>query len=317
MGVNMMEKSVLRNRVILFLAIIYTFLFVGWLLTVKLSEPHNQTAYTLFWALFSVFPVIATLLTRLITRDKSPWYLKPHFRRSWKTYLLAAFLSGGAIFLGAWLYYLIFPQDLDLSARNLVDRYAQYGAPDTIQSTSNTIFLVGAAFIFISPLVFPVHLFALGEEIGWRGYLLPLLLNLMSQRNAVLLHGLLWGVAHVPLIYFGFNYGLDYWGAPFTGMLMMILVCIVLGIWLSYVTMRSESIIPACILHGAANVIGEIPVFVSLLGVSPLIGPNPTGIVGMSGLIIGAVFWFWKLSNTPIPYPPDQEEYPAPGWVNL
>lgn len=38
---------------------------------------------------------------------------------------------------------------------------------------------------------------------------------------------------------------------------MMILVCVVLDIWLSYVTIKSNSIISASILHGSVNVMGE------------------------------------------------------------
>ncbi len=247
-----------------------------------------------------MLPVIATILTRVITQDKSPWYLKPNFRKSWKTYLLAAFLPGVAIFLGGLLYFLLFPQDLDLSARNLVAQYGQYGAPDSLLLTPQTVFWIGLAFIFLSPLVLPVHLFALGEEIGWRGYLLPILLKLTSPRKAVLLHGVLWGLAHAPLIYFGFNYGSSYWGAPWSGMLMMTLVCVVLGTWLAYVTIKSESILPAAILHGAGNVIGELPVLVSFLSVSPLLGPNPTGLIGMGGLIIGAIFLIAKLGKAEV-----------------
>ena len=133
-----------------------------------------------------------------------------------------------------------------MGARNLVAQYGQYGAPETIHFTVQTVILIGLAFIVISPLVFPVHIFALGEEIGWRGYLLPILLKLTSPRKATLLHGLLWGLAHAPLIYFGFNYGSDYWGAPWSGILMMTLVCVVLGTWLAYVTIQSQSILPAC-----------------------------------------------------------------------
>jgi len=44
-------------------------------------------------------------------------------------------------------------------------------------------------------------------------------------------------------------YGPDYWGAPWSGILMMTLVCVVLGTWLAYVTLRSASILPAAIFH--------------------------------------------------------------------
>ncbi len=288
-----METAILKQRVALYLATLYGFLLLVWLAALALPS-----AYTVLWSLFSVLPVLATILTRAITKDKSPWYLKPNFRKNRKTYLFAAFLPGVAIFLGGLLYFSLFLQDLDLTARNLVALYGQYGAPETIQFTVQTVILIGLAFIVLSPLVLPVHLFALGEEIGWRGYLLPLLLKLTSPLKAVLLHGLLWGLAHAPLIYFGFNYRSDYWGAPLTGILMMTLVCVVLGTWLAYVTIQANSILPAVLLHGASNVIGEMAAFVSFLSVSPLLGPNPTGLIGMSGLLLGAAILLWNMSGT-------------------
>lgn len=288
-----METAILKQRAALYLATLYGFLLLVWLAALALPS-----AYTVLWSLFSVLPVLATILTRVITKDKSPWYLKSNFRKNWKTYLFAAFLSGIAIFLGGLLYFSLFPQDLDLTARNLVAQYGQYGAPENIQFTVQTVILIGLAFIVLSPLVLPVHLFALGEEIGWRGYLLPILLKLTSPLKAVLLHGLLWGLAHAPLIYFGFNYSSDYWGAPLTGIMMMTLVCVVLGTWLAYVTIQANSILPAVLLHGASNVIGEMAAFVSFLSVSPLLGPTPTGLIGMSGLLIGAAILLWKMSGT-------------------
>jgi len=289
---NFMKKQELKKRAFFYVTILYGILAICWLATIILPEFFKG-----LWALFSVLPVLATFLTRILTKDKSPWYLKPNFSRHWRTYLFSMFAPGLAIFLGGLLYFTIFPNDLDLTARNLVAQYSQYGAPDTLLLTPWTIFLVGFGFIFISPLVLPVHLFALGEEIGWRGYFLPILLRLTSPRKAILIHGLLWGVAHGPLIYFGFNYGSSYWGAPWSGILMMILVCVVLGTWLSYVTLRSRSILPAAILHGTGNVIGELPALVVFLGVSPLLGPNPTGLIGLSGLLLGAGFILWKLED--------------------
>ena len=292
-----MEDHLLKQRAYIYLSILYGFLFIGWLLNVLLPEPFVQYAYTIFWGLFSVFPILSTFLTRKITHDHSPWLLRPNFRKKWKTYLVAAFLPGVAIFFGALLFFVIFPHDLDLTARNLVEQYSQFGAPETLLLNPTSIILVGIAFIFISPFIIPVHIFALGEEIGWRGYFLPILLKLMNQRKAVILHGILWGLAHAPLIYLGFNYGFDYWGAPITGIIMMTLVCVVLGTWLGFVTIKSGSILPATIIHGAGNVIGELPLLVSYMSISSLLGPNPTGIIGLTGLLIGAIFIFFKLSK--------------------
>lgn len=284
-----MDTTLLKKRAVLYLTFLYGFLLLGWLLSIFMDVFFNM-----LWGAFSILPILATILTRVSTKDKSPWYLKPNLRKQWKTYLFAAFMPGLLIFLGGLLYFTIFPQDLDLTARNLVAQYGRYGAPQSLLLTPQTIILVGIAFIFISPLVFPVHLFALGEEIGWRGYFLPILLKIIGQRKAVLIHGVLWGLAHAPLVYFGFNYGTEYWGAPWSGMVMMILVCVVLGTWLADVTIQSGSIFPACIFHGAANVIGELAALVSFMRISPLLGPNPTGIIGLSGLFLGAIILILK-----------------------
>lgn len=148
---------------------------------------------------------MASFQTRTLTQDKSPWYLKSNFKTSWRTYLLAAIAPDVTIFFGAWLYFLLFPQDLDLAVRNLVAQYSQFGAPENLQLTSATVFGVEIAFIFISPLVLSVHFFALGDEIGWRGYLLPIFLKLIGQHKAVVLRGLLWGLSP-PSPSWGFGY---------------------------------------------------------------------------------------------------------------
>lgn len=285
-----MEKNILKKRIILYLILIYVFLFLGWLSILAFPD-----AYIIVWGLFSIFPVIATIITRKITQDKSPWLLKPNFKKNGKIYLFSAFAPGAAIFIGALVFFLLFPNDLDFSGRYIIENYSQYGAPATLHLTVGNIITIGIGAIIISPFIIPVHIFALGEEIGWRGYLLPLLLQITSTRKAVILHGFLWGIAHAALIYFGFNYSNAYWGAPYSGMIMMIFVCVVLGIWLAYVTIKSGSIIPATILHGASNVIGELPIMVSLLSVSRLLGPNPTGIIGLSGLMLGALLLLLRL----------------------
>ena len=98
---------------------------------------------------------------------------------------------------------------------------------------------------------------AFGEEIGWRGFLLPLLTEELGIQKAVLLNGILWGIAHAPLVCFGLNYTGDYPGAPWYGILMMVLFATSTGIFLSDLTLKSRSIFPACIAHGAINAIRE------------------------------------------------------------
>lgn len=292
-----MEKNLLNKRIVIFLVIVYGCTSIGELLALLLPKPYNTNAYSVLILCFSLFPLIATFITKKITKDKTKLNIKPNLRKNWRVYLMAAFVPGLAIFLGAVLYFLIFPNNLDLSGKYLIANYTKYGVPSDIHLTVAKVIKDGIMLIFISPLIFPVAVIAFGEEIGWRGYLLPLLLQKMEQRKAILLNGTLWGLGHAPLIYLGFNYGLGYWGAPITGIIMMTFLGTVVGVLLSYVTLKAESVIPACILHGSLNVIGEAPIFVATSSACCLLGPNPTGIIGMSGLIVLAFICLIKLKN--------------------
>jgi len=131
-----------------------------------------------------------------------------------------------------------------------------------------------------------------GEEFGWRAYLLPKLMPL-GGRRAVLLSGVIWGVWHWPVIAMGHNYGLDYPGYPWLGMLLMVLVCIGLGSFLSWVTLRAGSVWPAVIGHAAINGISALGTLALKPGAgNVLLGPLPVGIIGMSAWMLATVLIF-------------------------
>ena len=283
------RKKLIKKRVIIYLSFIYVLLLISWIYLAKLP---NRFLF------FSFIPLLSNLLTRIITKDKSQLMLKLNFRKNWKIYITSAFMPSIIIFFSAILFFLIFPNYLDLSAAKLVEIYGPFGLPGNLPHTVNSIIKIGIVGILISPFIIPILIFAFGEEIGWRGYLLPNMMELMNKRNAILLSSIFWGIAHAPLIYLGLNYGSDYWFFPYSGILMMTFVCVVLGVWLSYVTIKSNSIIPASILHGSINVIGEWPALVTKPGISRLIGPNPTGILGILGFVIVAIFFLYKLKKS-------------------
>jgi len=91
---------------------------------------------------------------------------------------------------------------------------------------------------------------ALGEELGWRGFLLPRLLPL-GTAPAVLVSGAVWGLWHTPLILLGYNYGAQTPG--WLGVLTMTGTCVVVGAVFSWLRLRSASIWPAALAHGAFN----------------------------------------------------------------
>lgn len=90
---------------------------------------------------------------------------------------------------------------------------------------------------------------AAGEEIGWRGYLLPKLLPL-GPVPAVLISGVIWGIWHAPLLLLGYNYP----GAPgWLAVLSMCGMCIVVGAIFGWLRLRSNSVWPAALAHGTFN----------------------------------------------------------------
>lgn len=89
---------------------------------------------------------------------------------------------------------------------------------------------------------------AFGEELGWRGWLLPNLLPLGTW-PALLLSGAIWGVWHAPLILLGYNYQ----RTDLVGLLLMVGWCMLLGVVIGWLRLRSASVWPAVIAHGAVN----------------------------------------------------------------
>lgn len=243
---------------------------------------------------FTFFPVLSALVTKRVTKVKSDYSLSLRVWKNKKMWLFSVFAPGVLIIMGSFLYFLLFP-----NAYSGVFAYGQLMGNDGTVVIKNA-FLFAVVCILFAALAIPIQLLELGEEIGWRGYLLPLQAAKYGERKAVLINGFEWGLAHLPLIYFGFNYSLDNVGAPWTNMLMMMLVCMVLGTLFSYVTIKTGNCMYAAIMHGVVNILGEIPVYLTYDRQSGLLGPNPTGLIGMSFLLIAAAVLLFQLEGTAV-----------------
>jgi len=237
------------------------------------------------------FPAIGVLLTRLITKEgfKDAW-LNPNLRKNLRFYLLAWFGPGILTLLGAGLYFLIFPGNFDPTFSYFTATLESTGASlETLPIPISLLMLVQCIQAFmLAPLMNFVTCF--GEEWGWRGYLLPKVSARFSTIPTILITGIIWGLWHAPLTAIGHNYGTGYPGFPFTGIAMMCLFCIIFGVILSFVTLKTKSCIPAVLGHGAVNGIAALGIYFTADGGNPFIGPAPTGIIGMIPAILLA-FW--------------------------
>lgn len=249
-----------------------------------------SVAAQLLTAACMFFPAIGVLLTRLITKEgfKNTW-LKPNLKKNLKTYLLAWFGPAILTFVGMGLYFLLYPGSFDPSLGYFTATLEAAGAPlETLPMSIGALMLVQCLqAVFLAPAMNFVTCF--GEEWGWRGYLLPKMQKLLPTGPMLIVTGIIWGLWHAPLTIIGHNYGLGYWGFPFTGIAMMCLFCTVLGIFLSYVTLKTESCIPAILGHGAINGIAAIGIYFTIDGGNPFVGPAPTGIIGLIPFILMAI----------------------------
>jgi len=129
--------------------------------------------------------------------------------------------------------------------------------------------------------------FALGEELGWRGYLLKALKNKRLLPVSLII-GFIWGLWHFPLILIGHNYPQH----PVAGVGMMIIFCILLSPLMIYIVIKSKSVITAAIFHGINNAIGGITVLY-IVGGNDLIN----GLYGLAGfftlLLVNIVFYLY------------------------
>ena len=245
------------------------------------------------------FPSMGVLLTRLITKEgfKNSWICL-NVNKHIKTCLLAYFGPGILTILGVIIYFVIFPSHFDPEFGFLVDALEASGAGVEDLQMPVVLFVIVQALtaLFLGPTMNFITCF--GEEWGWRGYLLPKMAEKLPAIPMLLINGLIWGLWHAPITAIGHNYGVGYPGFPFTGIAMMCFFCIVMGIFLSYVSLKTKSCLPAVFGHGAINSIAAIGMYFTKDGGNPFIGPAPTGIVGAIPFIVVAVvilvFYFGK-----------------------
>ena len=91
---------------------------------------------------------------------------------------------------------------------------------------------------------------AIGEEIGWRGFLVPELSKVVGFTGISLISGAMWAVYHFPVLIFAdYNAGTPVWFG---------VGCFTVGVVAesfiyAWLTLRSGSLWPAALLHGSHN----------------------------------------------------------------
>lgn len=93
-------------------------------------------------------------------------------------------------------------------------------------------------------------LFALGEEIGWRGFLVPKLARLTDFTKTSLISGVIWSIWHYPLVIFAnYNSGTPAW----YGLTCFTLMAVGMSFALCWIRLKSGSVWTAMFFHASHN----------------------------------------------------------------
>ena len=261
-----------------------------------LLQKQNAVLYQLALVATMLCPLLAVLLVQKV-------FLRQPTGIGWKVqgkrrYWLAAWF-GPAVFtvLAAVLYFAVFPSRLDTSGSWLATAYGGQWTPEALKTelgVTTTSYLIqnGLLAVTLAPLANMIP--AVGEEAGWRGYMMPRLKERLGLLNGRLLGGIIWGVWHWPLMLLvGYEYGTNYLGAPLLGLVVWCVVCFALNTLLDWLYEKTGCIWVPAIAHGALNAVASMPVVLTdpaEASYYTVLGPMPIGLIGMLPVLAVAVW---------------------------
>ena len=244
-------------------------------------------------ALAMMIPTLGALLAGADMKEMG-WRLKPG--RNWKFILFAWLAPTVFQFIGALLYYMVFPDDFAPAEafRRFMDPedleiFRQKGSPYAAFVFDEIIGSLTSLNIVIATIL------ALGEETGWRGFMYPELKTKYGRTKGLLIGGVIHGAWHFPvMLLVGYEYGRDYIGAPVLGLFVFCMFTVSMGIVADFLYTKSGSIWLPAIFHAMIN-----------SSVSPRIlkgdshpersifGPSDIGMIAMLPMAAFAAFLLW------------------------
>jgi membrane protease YdiL (CAAX protease family) len=219
------ERARIKRSIITFVVLAFALSTVGYVATVASGEAS---------VLLLVAPALAALITRYIFQRNVRGFAwqRPSLRWALSAYALP-FLVSGSMFIVAWVAFGYYTTD-----------NTDTGVLQGLIIAATAGFLAAAAFGF-------------GEELGWRGFLVPELAKITNFTNVALISGSIWALWHWPLILFAADVA-DFDKAPAWFTLPAFSITIVAaGTVMAWLTLKTRSVWPAVIMHGSQNAITQ------------------------------------------------------------
>ena len=134
---------------------------------------------------------------------------------------------------------------------------------------------------------------ALGEEIGWRGFMAPRLVARYGFTGGAVLGGLIWAVWHMPLLLFADYHSATPWWFAMTCFTVMVVGSSVILTWLR---LRSDSVWPCVLCHASHNVFIQ-SFFTPLTGARGSVTAYMIDEFGvaLALTVLGTAILFWRM----------------------
>lgn len=125
---------------------------------------------------------------------------------------------------------------------------------------------------------------ALGEELGWRGYLLWELAPLDFWKASLGI-GVVWGAWHIPSVVAGGQYP----SFPLVGIPVIVGACVALSPIYTYLVRRADSVFAAALFHGVFNA-ASMTVLSLVTAESEILSQLVATTIGVAGVVACGLF---------------------------
>ena len=264
------EKAA-RKKVAFFLVLAFALSVVGWIFVTKYTSAGDRLGLALATIFTMWCPGIAGLITRYYFQGNLKGFGFCIGEYKWQIIAFGLPVAVGLLIFGAaWV--------------SGIAGFNSYMA-----ST-----ILSLAYIPAFAYSLCLNIFAAaGEEIGWRGLLVPEMAKFMGFTELALISGAIWIVWHFPLILFSTYNGA---GPLWYSVLEFIPSVMGAGLILAWLRLKSGSVITAILFHGFWNYF--IQQFYPMLTVSTPVSDMMLGEFGwacpVAYVLLAVVFWHYR-----------------------
>lgn len=290
------QETDIGRKIGLFLGLTFGISWAGIAAAWIFGIHYGDNFFTAMVNWIMVLPALLVVILRKALGQKldiDEMRITPHLKEHWPRYIGAYLAPALLVVVTAALYFLCFPGQFDPAGSTFVGILTDSGfdAQDAHDYLVSGVLqgLFGGALVNIVP--------SFCEMLGFQGYLLPKLYQGFSRRGlrACLASGAIWAAWYLPLIADGYLYGTGYPGAPVLGMAMGFLFHLALGFLLSFLTLKTGSMLPAMLTRGGISAGAATALSFTTGDTSLLVGPSVYGAFGLGVLVLLAVAGAWRL----------------------